>query len=79
MRRLDGHTLGVVFGSARGLRRRAEPDVVVVLPEPLAAEVGRLLAGGERIEAVKLTRRRTGLNLLPAVRAVDALNPAQDG
>jgi len=52
---------------------------VVVLPEPLAAEVRRLLAGGERIEAVKLTRRRTGLNLLPAVRAVDALNPGERG
>lgn len=50
-----------------------------MLPEPLAAEVRRLLAGGERIEAVKLTRRRTGLNLLPAVRAVDALNPGEDG
>ena len=50
--------------------------MVVVLPEPLAGQVRGLLAEGRRIDAVKLTRQRTGINLLPAVRAVDALAPA---
>lgn len=50
-----------------------EQDVAVLLPEPLASEVTDLLGRGERIEAVKLVRRRTGLTILPAVRAVDAI------
>lgn len=52
---------------------RPEPDLVVVLPEPLASRVRELLRQGRRVDAVKLTRERTGINLLPAVRAVDAL------
>ncbi len=51
----------------------AEPQVAVLLPEPLAGQVRTLLADGRQIEAVRLIRRRTGLPLLPAVRAVDAL------
>ena len=49
-----------------------EPEVTVVLPEPLASEVRALLAEGRRVEAVRLTREKTKINLLPAVRAVDA-------
>lgn len=54
-----------------------EPEVVVVLPQPLADEVRALLEQDRRTDAVRLTRRRTRINLLPAVRAVDAL--ASDG
>lgn len=68
-------TVAVVFGLAGWRHRRVEPEVAVLLPDPLAAEVRALLSTGDRIEAVRLTRRRTGLNLLPAVRAVDALGP----
>ena len=46
---------------------------MVILPEPLASQVRDLLREGRRVEAVRVTRQRTGLNLLPAVRAVDAL------
>lgn len=51
----------------------AEPEVTVVLPEPLASQVRSLLADGKRLEAVRLTRQKTKINLLPAVRAVDAI------
>ncbi len=50
-----------------------EAPVPVILPEPLAGEVRALLADGERVEAVRLVRQRTHLNLLPAVLAVDAV------
>lgn len=51
---------------------KVDPDpVAVLLPEPLATEV-RALAP-DRTAAIRLVRQRTGLNLLPAVRAVDAL------
>ena len=53
-----------------------EVPIAVILPEPLASEVRALLAADQRIEAVRLVRRRTHLGLLPAVLAVDA---AQDG
>jgi hypothetical protein len=56
-------------------REPEEPAVTVILPEPLAGQVRGLLSAGQRIEAVRLVRRRTDLNLLPAVRAVDALAP----
>lgn len=68
----------VVTGIKRLLDRvggRIEPEVVVVLPEPLAGQVRALLAAGKRTEAVKLTREQTLLTLVPAVRAVDALAP----
>ena len=48
----------------------------MILPEPLAGEVRALLAGGGRVEAVRLVRQRTHLNLLPAVLAFDALTDA---
>jgi hypothetical protein len=51
--------------------------VPVILPEPLAEEVRALLSDGGRVEAVRLVRQRTRLNLLPAVLAVDALNGEQ--
>ncbi|GAA1853227.1 hypothetical protein ACFFOM_14215 [Microlunatus capsulatus] len=52
-----------------------EPQLPVLLPEPLAGEVRELLAQDREVEAVRLTRRRTGLDLLLAVRAVQALGP----
>jgi hypothetical protein len=61
-----------------GRRDAQEPAVAVILPEPLAGQVRALLAAGERIQAVRLVRRRTDLTLLPAVRAVDAV-AADDG
>lgn len=57
----------------------AEPDLVVLLPEPLATQVRDLLVQGKRVEAVKLTRQRTGINLLPAVKAVDAIDALRRG
>jgi hypothetical protein len=53
--------------------------VPVLLPEPLAGEVRALLTDGKRVEAVALVRRRTHLNLLPAVMAVDAIAGGQPG
>ncbi len=53
-----------------------DAPVAVLLPEPLAGEVRALLADGKRVEAVRLVRRRTHLNLLPAVLAVDAVTDA---
>jgi hypothetical protein len=53
--------------------RSSEPDLAVILPEPLAGQVRALLSEGRTVEAVRLTRRRTGLDLLTAVRAVDAM------
>lgn len=50
-----------------------EPDLIVLLPEPLVSQVRGLIADGKRVQAVKLTRQRTGINMLPAVKAVDAL------
>lgn len=67
-----------MFGWLRRLTRSAEPDVVVVLPEPLATEVRALLRQHRRVEAVELTREKTGLNLLPAVKAVDGLGSQAD-
>jgi hypothetical protein len=45
----------------------------VLLREPLAAEVRALLAEGKRVDAVWLVRKRTHLDLLPALLAVDAV------
>lgn len=50
-----------------------DDQLPVLLPEPLAGHVRDLVAQGKRIEAVRLTRQRTGLTLLTAVRAVDAV------
>ena len=49
-----------------------DDPVAVLLPEPLSGEV-RALAAEDFVGAVALVRRRTGLNLAPAVRAVEAL------
>lgn len=57
----------------RGLRVPMDPEVTVVLPDPLATEVRRLLETGDEVAAVRLTRLKTGMNLVPAVRAVRAL------
>jgi hypothetical protein len=62
-----------MFEWIRRFNRTADPEVVVVLPEPLAGEVLNLLLHDRRIEAIKLTRKLTGLTLLPAVKAVDEL------
>jgi hypothetical protein len=52
-----------------------EAPIAVILPEPLASEVRALLDEGQRVQAVRLVRERTHLNLLPAVLAVDAVGP----
>lgn len=49
-----------------------QDQLPVLLPEPLVGQIRDLVAEGKRVEAVRLTRQRTGLTLLTAVRAVDA-------
>lgn len=70
-------TAGVPYPRLMRLWPRAlrfDPDPVAVqLPEPLAREVSTLLARDDFAGAVALVRRRTGINLQPAVRAVEAL------
>lgn len=66
-----------MFGLFRRGKRDVQPDLVVLLPEPLAMQVRDLLEQGKRVEAVRVTRKRTGINLLPAVKAVDALAPEE--
>lgn len=53
-----------------GGQRPAEELVAVLLPEELGSEVDQLLGAGRFVEAVRLVRRRTDLNLLPATLAV---------
>jgi hypothetical protein len=53
-----------------------EKPVAVLLPEPLATDVRGLLAEDEYVEAVRLVRQRTHLNLLPAALAVNAIRDA---
>ncbi len=50
-----------------------EDPVAVLLPEPLASEVGTLLAADQYVEAVRRVRQRIHLGLLPAVLAVNAI------
>lgn len=60
------------FRSYLGLR--VDPDPVPVqLPEPLRTEVRAVFASTGLVEAVRLVRQRTGLDLASAVRAVKAL------
>ena len=54
-------------------RRPVEPELPVRLPEVLLDEVRTLVSRGRTVEAVRVVRRRTGLSLLLAVRAVEAL------
>lgn len=56
-----------------------DPLVPVILPDALADEVRPLLAQGERTEAVRLVRQRTGLGILPAALAVDVLGGESTG
>jgi hypothetical protein len=56
----------------------SEAPVAVILPEPLAGEVRALLREDKRVEAVRLVRERTHLNLLPAVLAVDLAGQGGD-
>ena len=54
--------------------RRSEtpkpPLIPVLLPEPLGTEVDELLQQDEHIQAVRLVRERTGLDLKSAYAAV---------
>ncbi len=59
----------------KSLRFDSNP-VAVVLPEPLATDVRGLLGSDRYVDAVRLVRQRTHLNLMPAVLAVNAV---QDG
>ena len=62
-----------------GLQMPADPEVTVILPEPLASEVRVLLTAGKKVEAVRVTRRMTSMNLVPAVRAVEAVQDQDVG
>ena len=64
-------SLPIVRWLPKALRFDDDP-VAVLLPEPLAGQA-RDLAVEDSVAAVALVRRRTGLNLSPAVRAVQAL------
>lgn len=64
----------IMFDRIRRYLSPPEPELTVLLPDPLAGQVRELMGQHKRVEAVRLTRKRTGLNLLPAVRAVDALD-----
>ena len=55
-----------------GVTVDADP-VAVLLPEPLRAEVSAARGRDGEVAAVRLLRRRTGLDLLSAVRAVRSL------
>jgi hypothetical protein len=55
-----------------------DKPVAVLLPEPLDAEVRTLLAADAYVEAVRMVRQRTHLNLLPAVLAVNAVRDAAE-
>ncbi len=50
-----------------------EDMMAVDLPEPLAKEVRALSEAGDTVGAVRLVRQRTGLDLLPAHRAVQKI------
>jgi ribosomal protein L7/L12 len=54
-------------------RSEEEPQVAVALPPELAAEVAGLVAKDRLIDAIKLVRRRTGLGIVPAKRAIDKI------
>ena len=56
-----------------------QDQLAVLLPDPLAGQVRALVAQGKQVEAVRLTRQRTGLTLLTAVRAVDAATRTPPG
>jgi hypothetical protein len=56
----------------KSLRFDRDP-VAVVLPEPLATDVRGLLVRDRYVDAVRLVRQRTHLNLMPAVLAVNAV------
>lgn len=53
--------------------------VPVLLPEPLATDVRALISSDQYVDAVRLVRQRTHLNLLPAVLAVNAIRDAAAG
>ncbi len=56
----------------RGVRIDPDP-VAVLLPEPVRSQVLQAHARAGTVEAVRVTRQRTGLDLRSAVRAVQAL------
>lgn len=45
------------------------------LPASAATEIDRLLAAGQRLEAIKLLRAHTGLGLKESMQAIDAWRP----
>lgn len=52
-------------------RRSERPEPVpVLIPEPLATTVDELLAREDVVQAVRVVREHTGLDLLAATRAV---------
>ena len=57
-----------------GLEGIDENPVPVLLPDQLRSEVERIRTSNGRVAAVRLVRQRTGLDILSATRAVDALD-----
>lgn len=58
---------------AAGAPVGALPSVAPAEGNPTAAEIGRLVAAGRKIEAIKLYRESTGCDLRAAKSAIDAV------
>jgi len=52
----------------------ARRDTAAVSADPVRQEVGRLLAHGRKLDAIKLMRERTGLPLAEAKEAVETMD-----
>jgi hypothetical protein len=65
-----------ITSSLVGVKADRDP-VPVILPEPVRGQVVQHLRDGDEVTAVRLVRRRTGLDLLSAVRAVRAVEDDQ--
>jgi large subunit ribosomal protein L7/L12 len=61
-----------VLGRASSSRRPA-PPVTVTVPAELQSRLRAMAAADQRISAIKLLRKSTGLSLLDAKNAVDAI------
>lgn len=52
------------------MRRTPTPQVALLLPAPMGADVDALLSDGRFTHAVRLVREQSGADLLTATRAV---------
>ena len=70
-----------ITSSLVGVRTDRDP-VPVILPEPLRGQVVQYLRDGDEVTAVRLVRRRTGLDLpsaVPCVPRVPSVPPGTIG